>query len=135
MCYSLLGEKVKVEKVFEKPVGEKGDRDLSFVLDLSPHKSVRTQIAKTSQISRGRLSEKLKIGEGATHTLIERLKDADLFSVSSKGFSITAKGEKVWTEFQSTFPQKANLNKNDLERARRLEPSGVCCVGCFLDSN
>jgi len=74
-------------------------------------------IAKTSQVGRGKLSEKLKIGEGATRTLIERLKDADLVSVSSKGCSITAKGEKVWTEFQSTFPQKANLNRNDLTLA------------------
>ena len=74
-------------------------------------------IAKTSQIGRCKLSEELKIGEGATRTLIERLKDADLVSTSRKGCSLTTKGEKVWSEFQLTFPQKINLDKNELTLA------------------
>jgi predicted transcriptional regulator len=71
-------------------------------------------ISKTQQLGRGRLSEELKIGEGVTRTLIERLKDADLVSASRKGCSLTAKGEKVWSEFQSIFPKKIELNKNEL---------------------
>jgi predicted transcriptional regulator len=74
-------------------------------------------MAKTSQIGRCKLSEELKIGEGATRTLIERLKDADLVSTSRKGCSLTTKGEKVWSEFQSTFPQKINLDQNELTLA------------------
>jgi predicted transcriptional regulator len=74
-------------------------------------------IAKTSQIGRYKLSDELKIGQGATRTLIERLKDADLVSTSRKGCSLTTKGEKVWSEFQSTFPQKIYLDKNELTLA------------------
>jgi predicted transcriptional regulator len=74
-------------------------------------------IAKTSQIGRCKLSEELKIGEGATRTLIERLKDADLVSASRKGCSLTTKGKKVWSEFKSTFPQKITLDKNELTSA------------------
>jgi len=74
-------------------------------------------IAKTSQIGRCKLSDELKIGQGATRTLIERLKDADLVSTSRKGCSLTTKGEKVWSEFQLTFPQKINLDKNELTLA------------------
>jgi predicted transcriptional regulator len=74
-------------------------------------------IAKTSQVGRGKLSEELKIGEGATRTLIERLKDADLVSTSRKGCSLTGKGEKIWSKFQSTFPKKIKLDKNELTLA------------------
>jgi len=74
-------------------------------------------IAKTNQVGRGKLSEELKIGEGATRTLIERLKSANLVSTSKKGCYLTAKGEKIWTEFQSAFPQKISLNKNELTLA------------------
>jgi len=74
-------------------------------------------ISKTSQIGRCKLSEELKIGEGATRTLIERLKDADLVSTSRKGCLLTTNGEKVWSEFQLTFPQKINLDKNELTLA------------------
>ncbi len=74
-------------------------------------------IAKTRQLGRGRLSEELKIGEGATRTLIERLKNADLVLMSRQGCLLTAKGKKVWSEFQSTFPKKTKLNMNELTSA------------------
>lgn len=74
-------------------------------------------IAKTSQVGRGKLSEELKIGEGATRTLIERLKTVHLISVSKKGCSLTEKGKKIWNEFESIFPQKTNLEKNELALA------------------
>jgi len=74
-------------------------------------------IAQTGKVGRGKLSEELKIGEGATRTLIERFRDADLVSASRKGCSLTAKGEKVWSEFQSTFPQKTQMNRNELTLA------------------
>lgn len=74
-------------------------------------------IAKTSQVGRGKLSEELKMGEGAARTLIERLKVADLVSASRKGCSLTLKGEKFWNKFQLTFPLKTKLNKNELTLA------------------
>jgi len=74
-------------------------------------------IAKTGQVGRGKLSGELKIGEGATRTLIERLKTAHLISVSKKGCSLTEKGKKIWNEFESIFPQKFNLERNELALA------------------
>jgi len=74
-------------------------------------------VAKTGQVGRGKLAEELKIGEGATRTLIERLKTAHLISVSKKGCSLTEKGKKIWNEFESIFPQKNNLEKNELALA------------------
>jgi predicted transcriptional regulator len=74
-------------------------------------------IAKTGQVGRGKLAEELKIGEGATRTLIERLKTAHLIAVSKKGCSLTEKGKKIWNKFESILPQKTNLERNELALA------------------
>lgn len=74
-------------------------------------------VAKTEQMGRGKLSQELRIGEGATRTLIARLRSAQLISVSKKGCSLTKKGEKIWRELESIFPQKINLKKNELALA------------------
>jgi predicted transcriptional regulator len=72
------------------------------------------ELVAKGHVGRGKLSEELKIGEGATRTLIERLKAAHLVSVSKKGCFLTEKGEKLWSEFESVFPQKISLEKNEL---------------------
>jgi len=74
-------------------------------------------VAKTDHIGRGKLSEELKIGEGATRTLIERLKTAHLISVSKKGCSLTEKGKRIWNELESIFLQKTYLERNELALA------------------
>lgn len=74
-------------------------------------------IAETKQIGRSKLSKELKIGEGTVRTLIKRLKNADLISTSNKGSSLTAKGEKIWRDVHARFPQKINLDKNELTLA------------------
>jgi predicted transcriptional regulator len=74
-------------------------------------------VAKTGEVGRGKLAEELKIGEGATRTLIERLKTAHLISVSKKGCALTEKGKKIWKEFKSFFPKKTNLERNELTLA------------------
>lgn len=74
-------------------------------------------IAKTGQMGRGKLAEELKIGEGAIRTLIERLKIAHLIVVSKKGCSLTERGKKIWNEFESVFPVKTNLKRNELALA------------------
>jgi predicted transcriptional regulator len=74
-------------------------------------------VAKTGQVGRGRLAEELKIGEGATRTLIERLKTANLISVTKKGCSLTERGKKIWSEFEAVFPQKTSLERNELALA------------------
>jgi len=76
-------------------------------------------IAKKGPIGRGRLSEELKTGEGATRTIIDRLKGARLIVISKPGCSLTKEGERVWNEFQSIFPRKIRLEKNELTFAAR----------------
>ena len=76
-------------------------------------------IAKKGPMGRGRLSEELETGEGATRTLIDRLKGAELVVVSKPGCSLTKEGERVWNEFQSIFPRKVRLEKNELTFAPR----------------
>jgi len=74
-------------------------------------------IAKKGPIGRGKISQELKTGEGATRTLIERLKDAGLVVITKLGCSLTKKGEEVWNEFRSVFPQKVRLERIDLTLA------------------
>jgi len=74
-------------------------------------------IAKEGPIGRSKLSEELKTGEGAIRTLIERLKDADLITVSKKGCSLTERGEKIWNKMRLILPQKVKLEPNELTLA------------------
>ena len=70
-------------------------------------------IAK-EHVGRGRLSEQLGIGEGATRTLLNRLKEAGLIVVSKKGCSFTARGNRLWKELGLVFVKKACLGRNEL---------------------
>lgn len=70
--------------------------------------------AKEGPIGRGKLSRELGIGEGATRTLLNRLIDAGLIATSKLGCFLTKKGETIWNDFQSIFPQKVKLEKSEL---------------------
>jgi predicted transcriptional regulator len=74
-------------------------------------------IAKEGPIGRGKLSQELKTGEGATRTLIERLKNAGLIAVSKQGCLLTEKGDNIWSKMQLLFPQKVKLKPNELALA------------------
>ncbi len=73
--------------------------------------------AKEGPIGRGKLSKRLGTGEGATRTLIDRLKNAELIETSKPGCSLTKKGEKTWNQFQAIFPEKVKLEKSELTLA------------------
>jgi len=74
-------------------------------------------IAEKGPMGRGKISQELKTGEGATRTLIERLKDAGLVDITKPGCSLTRKGKEVWNGFRSVFPQKVRLERIDLTLA------------------
>jgi len=65
-------------------------------------------------VGRGMLANKLGIGKGATRTLVERLKEAKIISISKSGCSLTKKGEEIWKEVKKIFPSKIQLEKSDL---------------------
>lgn len=68
-------------------------------------------------VGRKKLAKELKLGEGATRTLIDRLKDYELATVSRVGCSLTKKGEKFWKALHNTFPRKVVLEKSGLTLA------------------
>lgn len=71
-------------------------------------------MAVKGPIGRGKLSGELKIGEGATRTLINRLKNAELITASKPGCSLTKKGREIWSELHAVFPRKTALKKSKL---------------------
>lgn len=65
-------------------------------------------------VGRVMLAKKLDIGEGATRTLIERLKDEQIISVSKSGCALTRKGVDLWKKIEKVFPAKIELEKSKL---------------------
>ena len=65
-------------------------------------------------IGRISLSRKLALGEGATRTLIDRLKDYGLITVSKAGCFFTKEGQKFWKFLHLSFPKKILLEKSEL---------------------
>jgi predicted transcriptional regulator len=77
------------------------------------HFLLALELVAKQALGRNRLAEKLGIGEGATRTLIGRLKDQDLILVSKPGCSLTQKGLKLLSEYQSRI-KKVSIEKNEL---------------------
>lgn len=69
------------------------------------------------KIGRSKLAEHLNVGEGATRTLIDRLKGAGLIKISKAGCELTDKGENLWREYESVFAKKIEIGKNELSLA------------------
>lgn len=65
-------------------------------------------------IGRSKLAEKLSVGEGAVRTIISRLVDAGLIVTSKAGCSLTAKGTRIWRQFEEVFPQRAEVPRTTL---------------------
>jgi len=68
-------------------------------------------------IGRNRLSKELVLGEGATRTLIERLKSYGLITVNRAGCIFSKKGEKLWNTMHAAFPRKIVLERSGLTLA------------------
>ena len=73
-------------------------------------------IAK-SPIGRTRLARELFLGEGATRTLIHRLKSNDLITVGRFGCIFSMKGEKLWDTLHEVLPRKISLKRTGLTLA------------------
>jgi len=104
---------MSVKKFLDGLVLEKapGPRTSFSVFDLMKLLEI---IAETGSIGRGKLSEKLCLGEGATRTLINRLTDAELIVTSKSGCALTEKGEKTWNDIKAMLPRKFEVEKNEL---------------------
>jgi len=104
---------MSLKKILDTLVLEKapGPRPSFSVFDVI--KSMEL-IAEKRSIGRGKIAEELRLGEGATRTLISRLTDARLIAASKSGCSLTEKGEKVWNELKAILPRKFVMEKNEL---------------------
>jgi len=65
-------------------------------------------------VGRSRLSEELKVGEGAVRTIIGRLKSSGLITTSKMGCALTSKGLKIWNEYKLIFRKKVEIEKGEL---------------------
>jgi predicted transcriptional regulator len=82
------------------------------------HIFLALELVAEKPIGRNKLAEKLGVGEGAIRTIVGRLKDSELISISKAGCSLTAKGLKVWKEFEDVFPKRLAVGKTDLTTAK-----------------
>lgn len=74
-------------------------------------------IARTGPIGRSKLSDGLETGVGVTRTIIERLRSAELISISKRGCLLTDRGSRAWHKLQSQLPRMFELDKNELTLA------------------
>jgi Mn-dependent DtxR family transcriptional regulator len=72
------------------------------------------ELVADSPVEQGALSKRLGIGEGATRTLIERLKKELILSISKPGCTLTEKGEQLWKRIEQVIPSKIELEKSKL---------------------
>jgi predicted transcriptional regulator len=71
-------------------------------------------IAETGSVGRGKLSEKIGLGKGATRTLLARLTEAHLISTSRSGCSLTKKGRELWRMIRELIPHISEIGPNEL---------------------
>jgi predicted transcriptional regulator len=72
------------------------------------------ELISDAPVGRGMLAKKLGIGEGATRTLIDRLKEEGIIDISRSGCSLTKEGEESWKKVKKVFPSKIELGKSKL---------------------
>jgi predicted transcriptional regulator len=72
------------------------------------------ELLSQKPIGRNKLAEKLNVGEGAIRTIISRLKEADLITTIRAGCLLTKKGLEKWKKFEEFFPQRTEIEQNEL---------------------
>ncbi len=71
-------------------------------------------IGERGPIGRAKLSEELKMGEGATRTLINHLQKAELIKATKWGCLLTRKGRAIIEELESKLLMKANVPRSSI---------------------
>jgi len=72
------------------------------------------EIVAENPVGRGKLAEKLKVGEGAVRTIVNRLKKAGLLLTSKAGCKLTVKGLRLWREYKKIFEKKVEIKEAKL---------------------
>ncbi|MBS7607071.1 MAG: DUF4443 domain-containing protein [Candidatus Bathyarchaeia archaeon] len=74
-------------------------------------------LAKYGPMGRGRISRELSLGEGAVRTILKRLVEADLVTMSRGGCSLTHKGVIFWSKIEETLHDMVEIGRNELTLA------------------
>jgi predicted transcriptional regulator len=72
------------------------------------------ELIAEKKLGRGKLAESLSVGEGATRTIVDRLKGAGLIKTSKAGCALTDKGVKFWKKYKAIFEKKVEIGRNEL---------------------
>jgi hypothetical protein len=83
-------------------------RILSF--DLA-HVFKTMQMMETGKVSRSKLIQEMKLGEGSIKTLVKHLKMNDLIESSNAGMWLTNKGRTVYMKLCSVIPAETDIPK------------------------
>ncbi len=67
-------------------------------------------------IGRNKLARQLGVGDGAIRTIIKRLKDADLITITKEGCKLSEKGITIWRKFEEIFPKRLELGETELTK-------------------
>ena len=65
-------------------------------------------------IGRKRLSRRLRLGEGTTRTIVSRLEEAHLISISKAGCELTKEGEAIYNELKSKLVRLSPIKSSPL---------------------
>ncbi|MEM1565590.1 MAG: DUF4443 domain-containing protein [Candidatus Bathyarchaeia archaeon] len=106
----------KIKQLLEKIVKEKASGPAPTFSALHLLRAV--ELVAEKSVGRAKLSEELKIGEGATRTIITRLKEAGLISTSKAGCSLTMKGRKLWEEYKKVIVKEVEIENCELMNAK-----------------
>jgi predicted transcriptional regulator len=80
------------------------------------HMLIAIELVAEKPTGRNKLAQKLNVGEGTVRTLVGRLKNAGLITISKGGCSLTKEGLGLWKEFSSIF-KKVEIGKSELTGA------------------
>ncbi|MEM3956391.1 MAG: DUF4443 domain-containing protein [Candidatus Bathyarchaeia archaeon] len=74
-------------------------------------------LAERGCVGRGKISEILGLGEGTVRTILERLCEAGLVTISRRGCLLTQKGMDVWSAIEEVIPKIIEWEDTELSIA------------------
>ena len=99
--------------VFRELIREKAPGPSSSFSELHLAKAVEV-IGTEGPTGRKKLSQKLRLGEGAIRTMITRLEEANLIRVTKVGCELTKKGKAIFDEIKSGLVRVSPIDSSPL---------------------
>lgn len=96
------------EAAAERAIGPKPEFSLPNIV-----KTILT-IGKNRSIGRQILAKEVGVGEGATRTIIERLKKREIITVTAKGCDLTQKGQEIYRDLTQRLAQIEEVEGREL---------------------